>query len=277
MLAVQLGSSSRTARLLLAACVVSSLVFGLIWATQHDAVAAAFCLAALAGAVQMGLVLRRRHRMEATAGVVAHGRTFASVLADSLFMSFGHYTVGARLRRGVVLIGPSSAAFVPVEGWTHLAWEAITTPFVARFRFVDLAIELSSSGDVDAVVHDAVVRHDGFFIDETWTYTHSQRWLSRPGVPGIVWIERPPPESITARWTAAQPPSEERYRWLRNRIMAVAAVIMAVFGIGGVVAWRLTGEVDYLVAGLVYGLLLAGSMIGGVVVARRRLFTDATP
>lgn len=277
MLAVQLGAASRTARLLLAACVVSSLVFGLVWATQHDAVAAGCCVVALAGAVRMGLLLRRRRRVEAMAGVVARGRQFASVLADRLFVAFGHYIVGARRRRGVVLIGPSTAAFVPVEGWTHLAWQAVTAPFVARLRFVDLAIDLSGTNDVDAVVHDAVARHGGVLLDETWTYTASQRWLSRPGVPGIVWIERPPPASMTARWTAGSPPSAERYRSLRQRILAVAAVLLALFATAGVLGWRLTGDVGYLVAALGYGVLIAGSMIGGVVVARRRLFPEPPP
>jgi hypothetical protein len=161
-----------------------------------------------------------------------------------------------------------------VEGWTHIAWEAIKTPFVARFRFVDLAIDLADSGDVDAVVHDAVVRHDGFVIDASWTYTHSQHWLSQPGMQGIVWIERRPPESITSRWALAPAPSAERYRWIRNRIAAVGLVVVVVLGLGGVVAWRLTGDADYLVAGLVYGVLLAGSVIGGVVLAKRRLTSD---
>jgi hypothetical protein len=270
-LAVQLGSSSRTAWLLLGGCVVSCVVFGFIWATQRDRVAAAFCLAALAGAVRMGLVLRRRQRLQTTAGMVAHGRAFASALGGALFVSFGHYTRGGRLRRGVVLIGPSVGAFVPVEGWTHIAWEAAKAPFFARFRFVDLAIDVA---DIDAALHDAVARHDGFIIDATWTYTHSQRWLSQPGAPGIVWIERAPPASITSRWAPAPPPSAEKYRWIRNRIVAVAAVVVVMLGLGGVVAWRLTGDADYLMAGLVYGLLLAGGVIGGVVLAKRRLATD---
>jgi hypothetical protein len=273
-LAVQLGSSSRTAWLLLVGCVVACVVFGLIWATHRDGVAAAFCVVALAGAVRMGLLLRRRHRLQTTAGMVAHGRTFASALGETLFVSFGHYTLGGRLRHGVVLIGPVSAAFVPVGAWTHVAWEAVKAPFVARFRFVDLAIDLANTGDVDAALHDAVARHDGFIIDSSWTYTHSQRWLSRPGVQGIVWIERRPPESITSRWAPAPPPSAERYRWIRNRIATVAAVVVVVLGLGGVVAWRLTGDADYLIAGLAYGLLLAGSVIGGVVLAKRRLATD---
>ena len=274
MLAVQLGSSSRVAWLLLGACVFSGLLFALIWATQRDAVAAAFCLVAFAGAVRMGLLLRRRHALHARADVVAHGRTFATTRDDALFTSFAHQMEGARLRDGIVLIGPVSAAFVPMGGWTHLAWKALAAPFIARFRFVDLAIDFVGGGDVDAALQDAVLRHDGFMIDTSWTYTHSQQWLSRPGLQGIVWIERRPPSSITSRWTATPPPSTAMYRSVRNRVTAVGAVVAVVLGLAGVVAWRLTGDADYLLAGLIYGALIAGAVIGGVVLANRRRATD---
>ncbi len=273
-LAVQLGSSSRTAWLLLVACAFAGLLFGLIWATRRDGVAAAFCLVSLAGAVRIALLLRRRHRLQARAGVVARGRTFVGTRRDTPFVSFAHYMVGARLRDGVVLIGPTSAAFVPMAGWTHLAWKALMAPFVARFRFVDLAIDLVGDGDVDAALHDAVARHDGFIIDSSWTYTHSQGWLSRPGVQGIVWIERRPPDSITSRWTPAPPASAEMHRTMRNRATAVGAVVVVVLGLAGVVAWRLTGDAEYLLAGLVYGALIAGAVIGGVILAGRRHAID---
>lgn len=274
MLAVQLGSSSRTAWLLLVVGVVSCLVFGLIWATQHDLVAAAFCILALGGAVRMGLLLRKRYRLQASAGVVAHGRTIARTPGDKLFVTFAHYMLGGRLRDGVVLIGPATAAFVPMGGWTHVAWELIKAPFVARFRFVDIAIDLLDDRDVDAALQDLAARRRGFIIDASWTYTHSQRWLSRPGVQGIVQIEHRPPESITSRWTPASPPSAEMYRSIRNRIAAVVSAFVIVIGLGGIAAWRLTGNMDYLIAGLVYGMLIGGSLIGGVVLAKRRIATD---
>jgi hypothetical protein len=260
--------------LLLVGCVFSCLLFGLIWATQRDGVAAAFCLVALAGAVRMGLLLRRRHRLQARADVVAHGRTFATTLGDALVISFAHSMEGARLREGIVLIGPVSAAFVPMGGWTHLTWKVLAAPFVARFRFVDLAIDLVGGGDVDAALQDAVARHDGFLIDTSWTYTHSQRWLSRPGLQGIVWIERRLPDSITSRWTPTPPPSAAMYRSIRNRVTAIGVVVAVVLGLAGVVAWRLTGDAEYLLAGLIYGALIAGAVIGGVVLANRRRATD---
>jgi hypothetical protein len=48
-----------------------------------------------------------------------------------------------------------------------------------------------------------------------------------------------------------------------------------VLGLAEVATWRITGDADYLVAGLVYSALIGGSLIGGVVLAKRRLASVA--
>lgn len=277
MLVAQLGSSSRTAWLLLAAYVMAALVFGLLWALQGDWVAALFCLAASAGAARMGLVLRRRSGLEANATHVASGRASAITPNGQLFVSFARYMVGARMRPGLLLIGPSSAAFVPVGGWTHLAVELAVVVFAARFRFIDLALYVPREGDLELALQDAVQRHDGFIIDDTWTYTASQRWLSRPDAQGLVWIERRPPDAFTSRWAATAVRSPAEFREIRNRIAGGAAIVAAVLALAGIVAWRVTGDAQYLIAGLAYAALLGGAVIGGLVVAERRLTTTPRP
>lgn len=270
MLSVQLGSS-RSARLLFAADVIVALTFGWIWAVQGDWVAAILCLAASVGAVRMGLLLRRRADLRAREVPVAEGRASAGAANGALFVSLGQQMVGARLRDGVVLISPSSAAFVVVGGWTHLAWKLVTFPLQVRFRFIDLAIDVQSRGDLDLALQDAVARHGGFIIDDDWTYASSQRWLVRPGAEGIVLLEHPPPESLTSRWLPVPPPSPAKFRWIRNRIAAVASTITAVLGLAGLAAWRLTGDAQYLVAGLFYAALVGGSVLAAIVVAERRM------
>ena len=269
MLSVQLGSSRR-AWLLLAAYVSVGLVFGWIWAVQRDWVAAVFCGAGLVGAVRMGLLLRRRADVHAQRVPVAAGRASAQTVDGALFVSMGLQIVGARQREGVVLIGPSSAAFVFVGGWTHLAWKLLTSPFYGRFRFVDLAIDVPTPGSVDLALADAVERHGGFIIDGNWAYASSQRWLLRPGTEGIVWLERPAPESLTSRWRPVPPPTPARFRSIRNRIAAVAAVLTAVIGLAGIAVWRFTGDADYLVAGLFYAAMLGGAVLFALVVAQLR-------
>ncbi len=269
MQSVQLGSSRR-AWLLFFAYATVGLVFGWIWAAQRDWLAAIFCLAGSMGAVRIGLLLRRRADLRAKQVPVAEGRASARAADGALFVSLGYQMRGARLRDGLVLLGPSSAAFVVAGGWTHLAWRLATLPFGVRFRFVDLAIDVPSHGDLDLALQDAVERHGGFIIDRDWTYAPAQRWLMRPGTEGIVCIERPPPASLTSRWLPVPPPSPARFRWLRNRIAAAAATITAALGLTGLAVWQLTGVAEYLVAGVFYAALVAGSVLGAIVVAERR-------
>jgi hypothetical protein len=271
-LSVQLGSSRR-AWLLFGAYVSVVVVFGWIAAVQRDWVAAVFCVAGSVGVVQMGLLLRRRADVRAQRVPVTTGRASARSADGALFVSMGLQIVGARQREGVVLIGPSSAAFVVVGGWTHLAWKLLTAPFLVRFRFVDLAID--AQVDVDLALADAVARHGGFVIDGDWTYASSQRWLLRPGAEGIVWLEHPPPESLSSRWLPVPPPTPARFRWIRNRIAAVAATVTLVIGVAGVAVWRLTGNADYLVAGLFYAVLIGGSVLIALIVAQHRMTAAA--
>lgn len=270
MLSVQLGSRRR-ARLLLVGYGLTSLVFGWIWVVQRDWVAAAFCVAGLAGVGWMTRLLRRRADVQARGAHVVEGRVSAETADGSVFVSLGKQIVGARVTEGVVMIGPSSAAFVFIGSSTHLAWRLITAPFLTRFRFVDLAIDVPTGGDVDLALHDAVDRQGGFIIDSEWTYASSQRWLLRPGTDGIVWIERPPPESLASRWLPVPPPTPARFRLIRNRIAAVASMIVAVIGVAGVAVWRQTGDSDYLVAGLFYAALIGAAVLVGLAMAQRRM------
>jgi hypothetical protein len=162
-----------------------------------------------------------------------------------------------------------------VGGWTHLVWKLLTSPFRVRFRFVDLGIDVPTRGDVDPVLAAAVARYGGFIIDDDWTYASSQRWLLRPGAEGLVWIERPPPESLSSRWLPVPPPTPAQFRQIRDRIAAVAAAITVVIGLAGVAVWRLTEDAEFLVAGLFYAVLLGGTVLIALVVAQRKMAASA--
>lgn len=267
----QLGSSSRTAWLFLLAQAVAAVVFGLIWVLKRDAIAAIFCLVATAGAVHMAFVLRRRSGLQASATQVASGRASAVTSDGRLFASFAHDILGARMRPGLVLIAPSSTAFVPIGAWTHLAVEAVLGMFSGRMRFVDLALYVPDGDDLEQALRDAARRHGGFMIDESWTYLPAQRWLSRPDTDGLVWIEREPPAPLTSRWPRTPLRSAAQLRGIRNRIAGIAGIVVAALVVAGVVAWRLTGDSDYLIAGLAYAVMIGGAVVGGFVVAQRRL------
>ena len=264
MKSVQLGSSFH-ARLLLVLSAFSAFVFGGIWLLMRDALSAALCLVALGGVVWMAVLLRRR----ANYVPVATGHASAVTEDGRLFVSFARQITGASIREGVVIISPRSAAFVFTGGWTHLALELLMAPFRARIRFFDLAVDLPKDGELDDALRDAVERHGGFIIDSEWTYSSSQRWLQRPGKKGIIWIERPPPESVASRWLPIPRPAPERFRVIRKRIVVGGAAVVTALGLAGAAVWRFTGDVDYLVAGLAYAALVAVAVAVGVTVAQR--------
>ena len=268
-LTVELGSSWRAWLLLISSSIVM-LGFGGVWAASGDRVSAFFCVAGLLGVARMVFLLSRRAKRRSRAVTVATGQTAARTADGALFVSFAHQVVGARVRDGVVLIGPSRTAFVVTEGWTHLGIRLLTFPTRVRFRFVDLAIEMPSIDDLDLALESLVARHGGVMLDDTWTYAAPQRWLVQPGGGGVVRLERPPPPNVVDRFRAAPLPTPERVRWIRNRIGAVLLAIAGALVVAGLAAWRLTGEVDYLVAGSFYaGLIVIAGVVALIVIRRR--------
>lgn len=271
MLSVQLGSSRR-AWLVLFAYVVVALMFGAIAATQRDAVAAMFCVAAVLGAVYTARLLRRRAKLAAQGVPVVRGRSSAQATAPTLFVSRAQQSLGARSRSGVVLLGPTTAVFIPAGAWVHLALRLVAAPFRPTFRFFDLAIDTQGQAQaaLAQALHDAVARYGGFELTTEWTYASSQRWLVGPGDEGIVLIHNTPPPSLTSRWLRVPAPTPERLRWIRRRVGAVAVTVSTLLVVGGIAAWRLSGDADHLVAGVAYAVLVSGAVFLGLAVAQRR-------
>jgi hypothetical protein len=153
-IAVELGSATRTARLVFAVLLVSILVFGSIAVGLRDPFALLLCAVSVLGAVRLGMVLRRRSRARGRATTVVRGRT-STVVHDGLFTARGRYSVGGRSREGLLLIGPERAGFIPLGHWRFLVLQLLLAPFVAQIHFVDLEIETTSEG-VDPAILDAI-------------------------------------------------------------------------------------------------------------------------
>lgn len=270
MIVVQLGASSRIAWMLLLAFAGSSAAFGLLWSLRRDPVAAVFAMLSLLGAVRLGVTLSRRRGFEAAADTVSAGRASAIHPSGTPFATFARVTNGGFVRHGVVLIGPRSAVFVPMGRRSPIALELLSAPFVARFRFVDLGLDLRAVADLDAALIELSARRDGFVIDESWTYHPAQRWLYRPGDVGVVGLEAAPPSLLHARWRVPPALTLAEFQRLRDRLAVIVTLVVLALVLVGVFAWRLSGELDFLVAAIAWGVLIGCSAIAGVVTARRR-------
>ena len=271
MFALQLGRT-RVAWLLLVTSASSALVFAWLAATLRDWLAAGVALGCFTVAVRMGVLVRRRSGLRNIGVIVPPRRGDRSAAMPSgLFMTQGFHAVGARFRHGVIVVGHGGAAFLPTSGWNHLAWELLTSPLVARFRFVDLIVDLPAGADMNAALHETAEKHGGFFIDDGWTWTPSQRWLTRPDFEGVVSLSSRPPPDFAARWAPGASPSAATLRYVFRRVATVGVSAAAVLVISGYVAWKSTGDVDYLVAGISYAAIVIIAVVVGLVAASRAL------
>lgn len=260
--------------LLLVVSTTSALVFGWLAITQRDWLAGGFSLLCLVTMARMGVLLLRR-RAHRGAAVVHEGFGQAQRASSGIFMTRGFHSVGARFRKGVIVVGPSGAAFLPTSGWRFLPIEFFVTALVLRrFEFVDVLVDVPAHSDVNAALHAAAAKYGGFFIDDGWLWTAAQRWLSRPDAPGVISLAQSPSEHLTARWAAGAMPSkaviQQRLRVAASVGLALATITFVV----GLVASRSTGDADYWVAGSFYAGMLVLVVVGVLFVAHRRFGTS---
>jgi hypothetical protein len=273
--ALQLGHT-RVAWLLLVTSVSSTLVFAWIASTQRDWLAAGIALACLTVAIRMvGLLLRRRKLRNTAVTIATSRRGSATGIRGVPFMTHGFQSVGVRFRSGVIIVGHSGAAFVPTSGWKHLLWELFASPFIARFRFVDLVVDMPADADTSTALHAVAAKHGGFFIDDDWRWTPSQRWLTRPDVEGVVSLARHPPPHFAARWAPTAAPLAATVRYVFRRVASIGLVGATTIFVAGYVAWKWSGDADYLVAGISYAAILTIAIVTGLVLGKRALRKQA--
>jgi hypothetical protein len=87
-------------------------------------------------------------------------------------------------------------------------------------------------------------------------------------------LKAQPPAGGTAPWPvlATRPAAELRRMYVK--VLAIGSVVSGLIAAAGVVAWHVSSDVDYLIAGTIFAVLVGGSVVAGVVLAARMLAAD---
>ncbi len=176
-------------------------------------------------------------------------------------------TLGARHRDGFLVLDAGFAAFVPTTDWSHLA-VSLAVGLVATELPLSRPELVVEGGPFLREELDRLVRErDGFFLSDAW------RWSPFLGSRVLMILDkhtltvRDAPLTLFSRWPRAAG-SPGKSRALRRLILIVGGLGLGLIGLGAL-AWRLTGDADFLIAGLVWGLVLLGALTGGLIDARR--------
>ena len=153
-----------------------------------------------------------------------------------------------RTRSGMVVIVDGIAAFVPLTEWQSLAGGTLAA--VAYLRVSKIAM-LDMPQSVDEL-RALVETHQGLWLDQAWAWSMPGRMLIRTTPPSMVSVRLREPH---ARLWAARP-LDEGAAALLKKLLAVGVILALVLVGGGGVAWQVTGDPEYLQAGIGYAVLL---------------------
>ncbi|WP_434427108.1 hypothetical protein [Nannocystis pusilla] len=258
--------------LMLAASLLVTLVLGGLAAAERDGVFGILAAVAAIGAAALArLRLRLAERrgpepLEPDAGTAAPARR--------AFVTDASQSIGPRARDGIVVIGRDLAAFIPTSQWRQLGVELVIGLFFQRVRLSRIDIDARDTPALAGELAELVRQRDGFLLDERWSQAFGGRALWRAESEECVRLTARPPAEALARWPAlaAPPPAELRRMFIK--VLAIGGAAAGLIAAAGVVAWRLSSDSDYLIAGIAYAVIVGGSAVGGAVLARRMLATN---
>lgn len=159
----------------------------------------------------------------------------------------------------------AAAVFLPLEPWSHAIVSAFVSAFGQRCRIVEVSLDPGAVGE--PVMRDLAASYGGFVIGEDWRWNASGQLVSPTDRWQLLLDERPT-ATIEDRWQRAPVPTAAEVGDKTTKIARVgAALSVGSAGIGAAVAWWM-GDLDPLVAGLAYAILVliafvvAASVIG---------------
>jgi len=176
-------------------------------------------------------------------------------------------TSGLRHRDGFLVIDAQFAAFVPTADWSNLAVSLAVGLVVTELPLSKPELVATGGPRLRAELDRLVRERDGFFLSDAW------QWNPFLGSQVMMILDRnaltvrDAPLPLFARWPRAAG-SPEKSRALRKLVLVVGGLGVGLIGLGAL-AWALTDNADFFIAGLVWGLVLLGGLAAGLIVARR--------
>jgi hypothetical protein len=245
--------------LILAAQVFVAVLFGWLALALQDWSAGFVAVLALIGAAWHGSVLLRVRAAQAEGAVPL---TPQGTTAARTFACKATHSQGARSREGVMVVISDLAAFVPIAPWRGVAGQLLRALFSVRIPTtrVVLARLPASRDELVALVH----ANQGMFVDASWAWHPSGGMLVRAGEVLITRL----PQAHAPLWPRIADDPQARRAAMFKATIAMSVVAVALAGLGAL-ARLITGDPDYLVAGLAYaGLVLVALAIALFAVSR---------
>lgn len=258
--------------LMLASAVLAMFVLGGLTAVERNWLSGIFAAIAAIGVAYLARLRLRLARQQRSEPL--HTATAAPTSELRAFVTTASHSIGARARDGIVVIGQDAAAFVPTSDWHHLAVELVVGMFFQRVHLSRLEIDARDTPALASELAELVRNRGGFLLDERWSWTLRGRALWRAESKEFLQLKAEPRAEGIARWPvlATRPAAELRRMYVK--ILAIGGVVSGLIAGAGAVAWQVSSNVDYLIAGTVFAVLVAGSVVAGVVLARRTLASN---
>ncbi len=258
------------------ASLVALLVFGGLLATQASALLAVLTALAALSLLRLGWTVvrvRGQARMAAEASTACAPNATTSLGPTDqgsapAFVCRARQGVGTRAREGFVVISNESACFLPSEPWHNALFELALGLVVTRVNLTETSISAIESPALSEEISQAVRVRDGLFLDSSWAWIGGRTWLSQASSKTLLTLRDPVPAALAERWPR-QAASPEKLRSTKVRVLRVSLGVVATLLGTGIIAWRLTHNSDYLIAGISFASLVGISVAGGLFVASR--------
>jgi hypothetical protein len=181
---------------------------------------------------------------------------------------------GLRHREGFLVLADGFAAFVPTQEWSHLAASVALGLIATRLPLSRPELAAGRQGvEGDPPLReelDRLVRErDGFWLSDAWTWTPFLGASVLLALGDHTLTVQDAPQELVARWRPAEA-TPDKARTVRRLILVLSGLGGGLILLGGL-AWHLTGNLAFLIAGTFWGLVFLGSLVAGLILSRQAM------